>query len=63
MTDQQLYLAIGVPILVNTATMLLGFTLMSNSLNKRIDDLRSDINSRLDLMSKLLPSNSDGLRM
>jgi len=47
MTDTQLYLAIGVPI-VSNAVMLLLFsavinariTALENSLNKRLDDLR-----------------------
>lgn len=38
MTDLQLYLAIGVPILFN----LLGFTLLSH----RISDLREDMRAR-----------------
>jgi len=36
MTDTQLYLAIGVPILMNGAMLLL----MNASINKRIDDLK-----------------------
>ena len=49
MTDQQLYLTIGVPILANFTMMLLGFTL----LNSRIGDLRSEMNSRFDALEKL----------
>jgi hypothetical protein len=40
MTDQQLYLAIGVPIVANAAMMMLGFTLQTAHFNKRLDDLR-----------------------
>lgn len=36
MTNQQLYLAIGIPILFNA----LGFTLMMLHFNKRMDDLK-----------------------
>lgn len=50
MIDQHLYLAIGVPIVANIATMLLGFTLMSNSLNKRMDDLSTSLNKRIDAL-------------
>jgi hypothetical protein len=45
MTDTQLYLAIGVPILFNTAL----FTLFANSFNKRFDDM----NKRFDDMREL----------
>ena len=45
MTDSQLYLAIGVPMLFNLAL----FTLFSNSLNKRFDV----INKRFDDMREL----------
>jgi hypothetical protein len=48
--SQQLYLAIGIPILANFAMMLLGFTLLSNhvsamntALTKRLDGLRSAV--------------------
>jgi hypothetical protein len=53
MTDQQLYLAIGVPILTNAAMMLLGFTLLSSHFNKRIDDLRSEMIARFEALEKL----------
>lgn len=36
MTDAQLYLAIGVPVVLN-ATMIL---LLNNSINKRLDDIK-----------------------
>jgi hypothetical protein len=48
MTDIQLYLAIGVPILFNAAM----FTLFASMLNKRIDDkidgLSASVNARFD---------------
>jgi hypothetical protein len=40
MTNAQLYLAIGVPVVVNAAMLILGFTLQTAHLNKRLDDLR-----------------------
>jgi len=36
MTDTQLYLAIGVPVLTNAAMLMLVYT----ALNRRLDDLR-----------------------
>ena len=56
MTDFQLYLAIGVPILFN----VLGFTLLSARINDqrddtgtRINELRSEMRDRFDHMEKL----------
>jgi hypothetical protein len=40
MTDLQLYLAIGVPVVMNGFMLTLGFGLMTQHLNKRLDDLR-----------------------
>ena len=40
MTDLQLYLAIGVPVVMNGFMLTLGFTLMTAHMNKRLDDLR-----------------------
>jgi hypothetical protein len=52
MTDVQLYLAIGVPILFNAAM----FTLMVSMLNKRIDDkiggLSDSVNTRFDSVNQ-----------
>jgi hypothetical protein len=42
MNDLQPYFAIGLPIVANSAMMILGFTLLSN----RITDLRTDVNTR-----------------
>jgi hypothetical protein len=49
MTDTQLYLAIGVPILFNAAM----FTLFSGMLNKRMDDRFESVNRRFDDMRDL----------
>jgi len=49
MTDTQLYLAIGVPILFNAAM----FTLFSNMLNRRIEDKFESVNKRFDDMRDL----------
>ena len=51
MTDTQLYLAIGVPIVANFAALLLGFTLLSSRIsdtNGRIDNLRAEMIGRID---------------
>ena len=39
MTDTQLYLAIGIPVVLNAAML----TIAVASLNKRIDDVRADL--------------------
>jgi hypothetical protein len=36
MTDAQLYLAIGVPVVMNAAMLMLAFT----AINRRLDDMR-----------------------
>ena len=48
MTDTQLYLAIGVPILFNAAM----FTMFSNMLNKRMDDKFESVERRFDSINK-----------
>jgi hypothetical protein len=40
MTNEQLYLAIGVPILLNTVFNGIMFLTFSNSINKRFDDAK-----------------------
>ena len=40
MTDTQLYLALGVPLIANATMLTLGFTLLMMHFNKRMDDLR-----------------------
>jgi hypothetical protein len=47
MTDQQLYLAIGVPILVNASVLVAVLLLVSGALNKRVDDPRDRWTSRI----------------
>jgi hypothetical protein len=47
MTDIQLYLAIGVPIVANAAMMLFGFGLMLHHMDKRLDDLKEVWRSEL----------------
>ncbi len=49
MTDTQLYLAIGVPILFNAAM----FTLFSTMINKRMDYKFESVNKRFDDMRDL----------
>jgi hypothetical protein len=43
MTDTQLYLAIGLPVLLNGTMLMIAFT----ALNTRISDLRDTMNARL----------------
>jgi hypothetical protein len=42
MTDTQLYLAIGVPVVINATMFMIAFT----ALNTRISDLRDTMNAR-----------------
>ena len=56
MTDTQLYLAIGVPIVANFAALLLGFTLLSSRIsdtNGRIDNLREEMIARFESLERL----------
>lgn len=53
MTNEQLYFAIGIPIVCNFAIIAVFYGLLNTNLNKRIDDLRSDMNARFDGMEKL----------
>jgi hypothetical protein len=39
-TNAQLYFAVGVPVVLNAAMLILGFTLQTAHINKRLDDLR-----------------------
>lgn len=39
MRDTQLYLATGIPVVMNAAMLILGFTLMHAHLDQRISDL------------------------
>lgn len=50
MTDTQLYLAIGVPIVLNAAMLTLAVT----SLNKRFDDMRELWRSELHRVEEVL---------
>jgi low affinity Fe/Cu permease len=50
MTNQQLYLAIGIPILIN----LIGFFTTVLIQNKRIDDFKDSTNRRLEDIYKYL---------
>jgi hypothetical protein len=55
-TNAQLYLAIGVPIVFNTlvtVTLFLGLTARITSLNQRMDDGFAAINQRFDDMRDL----------
>lgn len=46
MTDTQLYLAIGVPILSNAAMLTLALTIGFSTINNRISDLRATMDAR-----------------
>lgn len=54
MTNQQLYLAIGVPLITNAAMLILGFTLLTAHLNKRLDDLKELWRSELRRVEEVL---------
>lgn len=47
MTNTQLYLSIGLPIIANVAILLLGFTLQTHHIDKRLDDLKEFWRSEL----------------
>jgi hypothetical protein len=53
-TDVQLYLAIGVPVVMNGFMLTLGFTLMTAHLNKRLDDLRDLWRSELRRVEEII---------
>jgi uncharacterized protein Yka (UPF0111/DUF47 family) len=54
MTNQQLYLSIGIPALLYLLGFLFTITSQNRSfdaINKRIDDLRDSVNARLEQMN------------
>jgi len=53
MTDQQLYLAIGVPIVVNLTAMGIIATLLMHYIDKRIEGMEHSLNQRFDDMRDL----------
>ena len=46
MTNTQLYLVIGVPILFNFGFMLTFFVLLNSNINARFDGIRGEFNER-----------------
>ncbi len=50
MTDQQLYFAIGIPILFNGVAL----TIMSTTMNTRISDLASGLRREMDLQFRVV---------
>ena len=54
MTNSQLYLAIGVPLVVNLGMLILGFTLMTHHIDKRLDDLKELWRSELRRVEEVL---------
>ena len=50
MTDQQLYFAIGIPILFNGVAL----TIMSTTMNTRISDLANGLRREMDLQFKVV---------
>jgi hypothetical protein len=53
-TDTQLYIAIGVPVVVNILFNGTVAMLMSNHFNAQLTAVRIDFNARMDLLEKLL---------
>jgi hypothetical protein len=47
MTNEQLMIAIGVPIVFNFGMFALFFTLINNNINVRFSDFREDIDRRM----------------
>ncbi len=48
MTGNQLYLAIGIPVVLNTAMLTLIVTLLIGHVDAKIDGLQNAVNTRLD---------------
>lgn len=57
-TNQQLYLAIGAPMLFNVVLVVI----VVAHFNSRIDDLRSELNARIDDLRSELNGRIDDLR-
>jgi len=53
LTIDQLYIAIGIPIVFNFAIIATFFTILNGNFNKRIDDLNTRMDQRFDAMEKL----------
>lgn len=61
MTNAQLYLALGVPIIVNAVINMILFMSLNhriddlrNTLGQRINDLREDLNKRFELFEQVV---------
>lgn len=54
MTNTQLYLAIGVPVLVNAAMITLAFTLLMIHMNTRFEDLKEIWRAELHRVEEVL---------
>jgi hypothetical protein len=52
MTDTQLYLAIGVPILFNAAMLTLIVNLLNKHIDDRVDGLEKGVNARFDAVNQ-----------
>ena len=52
MTDTQLYLAIGVPILFNFGIVLTFFVLLNGNINARFDGARAEFNDRFNALNQ-----------
>ena len=62
MTNVQLYLAMGAPVLFNFAIMLTFFLLLNGNINTRIDGVGKGFNQRLDAMEKSFNKRFDDMR-
>ena len=58
MTNEQLYLAIGIPLALNT----LLYVAFSVQVNTPLDDLRSDVDKRFDDLRAYIDARFDNLR-
>jgi hypothetical protein len=52
MTDTQLYLAIGLPILFNFGIVLTFFVLLNGNINARFDGARGEFNDRFNALNQ-----------
>lgn len=53
-SNTQLYLAIGVPLVANAAMLILGFTMMNSHLGQRLTDLDKLFTERLRRVEEVL---------
>ncbi len=61
MTNEQLYIVIGLPLIVNALFSGAMCIVMTISFNARLSDLRSDMNARFAALEKLMDARFESL--